>query len=231
MPVASAAVLIAAAPDSEAFWNATTYIIAQSPRLQESGVMGYCYIASSYHFQGSLAGGYAGMLNMYVTIDIPSLKCAGRMVTYCSPCPLQCLKHADGDSSCRPNGTLQQLGEVTHFLQEYIGSIPEVKLSVFPTQYASVYEFFEATKNTAPVGFNNAVGNRLLDSKALANVTALRAAINKATPPGTVANLNLVAGPGLWAAKPAGGSVSVTPSWRSAYVEYGGLLPLLRLET
>lgn len=64
MPVASASVLIAAAPDSEAFWNATTYIIAQSPRLQESGVMGYCYIAPSYPFNGRVVGGYLGALNM-----------------------------------------------------------------------------------------------------------------------------------------------------------------------
>jgi hypothetical protein len=64
MPVASAAVLIGAAPDSEEFWNATTYIISQSPRLQESGVMGYCYIASSYQYNGSLVGGYIGVLNM-----------------------------------------------------------------------------------------------------------------------------------------------------------------------
>jgi hypothetical protein len=138
-------------------------------------------------------------------------------------------ENADGQSSCRPNGTLQELGKATYFLEEYIKSISEVQLTVVPTQYASVYEFYEATKNTAPVGFNNAVGNRLLDGKALANVTALREAINKATPPGTLANLNLVAGPGLWAAKPAGGSVSVTPSWRSAYIEYGTFTPLLRL--
>lgn len=41
-----------------------------------------------------------------------------------------------------------------------------------------------------------------------------------ATPMGTLANLNLVAGPGLWAAQPAGGSDSVTPAWRKSYVEY-----------
>lgn len=136
-------------------------------------------------------------------------------------CGLETNRLADG--SCyrrRPNGTLLQLDEATEFLQEYIGSIPGVQLSIIPTQYSSVYEFYEAIKNTAPIGSNVAVGSRLLDGKALSNATALRAAMDQATPAGTVANLNLVAGPGLWAAEPAGGSVSVTPAWRSAYVEY-----------
>ena len=94
-------------------------------------------------------------------------------------------------------------------------------MSVIPTQYSSLYAWYEANKNVAPVGANNALGSRLLNHQALSNITALRAAMNKATPPGTIANLNLVAGPGLWAAKPAGGSDSVTPAWRDAYVEYG----------
>ena len=73
---------------------------------------------------------------------------------------------------------------------------------------------------TFPIGNNNAVGNRLLDAEALSDTTKLRKAIEAATPSGTLANLNLVAGPGLWAAKPAGGSDSVTPAWRKSYVEY-----------
>lgn len=71
------------------------------------------------------------------------------------------------------------------------------------------------------IGGNNAVGNRLLDKKALSNITALERAMKAATPSGTLANLNLVAGPGLWTAKPAGGSDAVTPAWRKTYVEYG----------
>lgn len=58
-------------------------------------------------------------------------------------------------------------------------------------------------------------------AKALSNITALRNAISRSTPPLSAANLNLVSGPGLWAAKPAGGSDSVTPAWRSTYIEYG----------
>jgi hypothetical protein len=120
-----------------------------------------------------------------------------------------------------PNGTTDELQESAAFLQEYIATIPGVTAHYKPTQYPSLYAWYEVNKNTMPIGSNEAVGNRLLDGKALSNVTALRMAMEKATPAGTLANLNLVAGPGLWAAKPAGGSDSVTPAWRKAYVEYG----------
>ena len=132
-----------------------------------------------------------------------------------------------------PNGTLAELQEATLFAQEYIGTIKGLTTSFHGTEYPSFLAYYEATKNTDPIGFNERVGNRLLDGKALSNLTALRKAIEVATPAGTIANLNLIAGPGLWKAKPAGGSDSVTPAWRKAYVEYGTfcILHLWRRET
>ncbi len=95
-----------------------------------------------------------------------------------------------------------------------------IQLSVAPKQFKNLYDWYKVYKNTIPIGSNDAVGNRLLDAKALSNVTELRKAIEVATPVGTLANLNLVAGPGLWHAKPAGGNNSVGPFWRRSYVEY-----------
>ena len=184
MPVASVSVSIAAEPDSVAFWNFTTFIVSQAPRLQESGIMGYSYLSPAYPYNGTILGGFLGSFLM-------------------------------------PNGTLSELEKAVAYMQEYISSIPGAKLTIVPVQYDSLYAWYQANKNEMPIGGNNAVGNRLLDGKALSNVTALRVAMKKATPSGTLANLNLVAGPGLWAAKPAGGSDSVTPAWRRAYVEYG----------
>lgn len=184
MPIASASVMIGAAPDSEAFWNFSTFIVSQSPRLQDSGVMGYSYLSPSTSYNGSMVGGYLGVFNM-------------------------------------PNGTVAEFDKATRFLQDYIGSIPGVQTSTFPIQYPSLYAWYQVNKNVATVGRNNAVGNRLLDSKALSNITALKATMRAATPAGTIANLNLIAGPGLWSAKPAGSSNSVTPAWRKAYMEYG----------
>jgi hypothetical protein len=120
-----------------------------------------------------------------------------------------------------PNGTVAELQQATTFLQEHFASTPGVQAMFVPIQYPNLYAWYLVNKNVAPIGNNLADGNRLLDGKALSNTTALRATMEKATPPGHIANLNLVAGPGLWAAKPAGGSDSVTPAWRKAYIEYG----------
>ena len=122
-----------------------------------------------------------------------------------------------------PNATVAELQEAIEPLQKAIAAIPGVTASYIPTQYPSLYSWYQVNKNRGAVGGNNAVGNRLLDAKALSNVTALRAAMQKATPPGTIATQNLVSGPGVRDAVPAGGSDSVLPAWRDAYIEYGGL--------
>ena len=62
MTFAVASVTIVGAPNSEAFWNATTYIVSQSPRLQESGVMGYCYLTPGLEINGTTVSGYTGLL-------------------------------------------------------------------------------------------------------------------------------------------------------------------------
>ena len=120
-----------------------------------------------------------------------------------------------------PNGTVEELQEATAFLRDAVAAIPGVEASYIPTQLPNLWSWYEAAKNEAAIGQNRAIGNRLLDAKALSNLTALRGAMQKATPSGTLANLNLVSGPGLRNAVPAGGSDSVTPAWREAYVEYG----------
>lgn len=122
-----------------------------------------------------------------------------------------------------PNETVEELQTATEALRDGISALPGVMAVYTPIQYPSLYAWYQDNKNKAPIGQNVAVGSRLLDAKALSNVTALRAAMQKATPSGMLANLNLVAGPGLRNAVPAGGSDSVTPAWRDAYVEYGEL--------
>ena len=191
MPIAALNVVVAAEPDSEAFWNFSAYIISQAPRLQDSGIMGYSYLSPAYPYNGSVLGGYIGQFLM-------------------------------------PNGTVAEAEEATGFLAEYISTIPGARLSLIPVQYDSIFAWYQVNKNTAPIGGNEAVGNRLLDAKALSNITALREAMTISTPQGGLANVNLVAGPGLWKAKAAGGGDSVTPAWRKAYLEYGGYPRSLR---
>lgn len=193
LPIASLSVtIVAAKPNSNAFWAAITYIVSQAPQLQEKGIMGYSYLSPAYPVDGAIAGGYIGQLLL-------------------------------------PGGSVSEAQEAINAIQKTLAGIPGVKSSFAATQLPSLYAWYETNKNTQPVGQNSAVGNRLLDAKALSNLTALRAAMERATPSGTLANLNLIAGPGLWVARPAGDNNSVTPAWRRAYVEYGMLFEYSRL--
>lgn len=64
MPVAVVDVTFGGAPGSEAFWNATTYVVSQSPRLQASGIMSYCYLSPGLELNGTSVGFYTGTLIM-----------------------------------------------------------------------------------------------------------------------------------------------------------------------
>ncbi|KAK3687030.1 hypothetical protein LTR37_019239 [Vermiconidia calcicola] len=92
-----------------------------------------------------------------------------------------------------PNGTVERLKEAVAFLEDYITTIPDVRTLFVPVQYLGLYAWYLVDKNVGPIGKSNAIGNRLLDRKALSNFTALRAAMKKATPSGSISNLTLVA--------------------------------------
>ena len=64
MPAAVLNVMVSAAPDSEAFWDAATFIVASAPRLQENSVMGYSFLTPGIKMNGTFIGGYAGSLMM-----------------------------------------------------------------------------------------------------------------------------------------------------------------------
>ena len=133
---------IAAAPDSEAYWQAVTSLVSAAPELQESNVMSYSYIAPAQQYNGTLVGGALGALIL-------------------------------------PNGTVEEIGAAAEFLRQKLADVPGTTVQFTPIQYASVYDWYESTKNAQPIGRDNAVGNRLLDAKALSNLTALEVAMRK----------------------------------------------------
>ena len=62
------------------------------------------------------------------------------------------------------------------------------------------------------------LGSRLLDEKALSlPLSSLAEGLSTAYPDFVLLG-NLVSGPGVWNAKPAGGLGSMTPAWRKAVV-------------
>ena len=91
------------------------------------------------------------------------------------------------------------------------------------TAYSRFYDWWGVNQAAVDQGTGTdiVVASRLLDGHALSDVSALSSTVGAAVPPGNLANLNLVGGKGVWEALPAGGSDSVSPAWRTAYVEWG----------
>lgn len=92
----------------------------------------------------------------------------------------------------------------------------------------SMYEWWSVQYPPGPVAtIDSALGSRLLDEKALSTpLTQLAGALSDAYP-GLLLLGNLVTGPGVWNAKPAGGLGSMTPAWRKAVVHMSMFEPLL----
>jgi hypothetical protein len=88
--------------------------------------------------------------------------------------------------------------------------------------WPSYYDWWKATITDIGVGLDYLVGNRLLDGEALSKPQdTLIQTLKDATPPGALININAIAGPGVWNAKPRGGNDSINLAWRKAYVEFG----------
>jgi hypothetical protein len=84
----------------------------------------------------------------------------------------------------------------------------------FPNFLAWYLDNFDNT----PVGTETLAGSRLLDAQALSgNSTATKLAYEKFSD-GGLSTAFMVSGKGVWNAKPRGGSNSVCPAWRKAYV-------------
>ncbi|KAK3336432.1 hypothetical protein B0T19DRAFT_38823 [Cercophora scortea] len=90
---------------------------------------------------------------------------------------------------------------------------------IFQTKtYPSFYGWFKENYDTSAAGVDKIGGSRLLDADALTRNLTLSAEVFKQFSEGSVGNVYLVAGKGVHDAVPRGGSNSVCPAWRSAYV-------------
>lgn len=97
---------------------------------------------------------------------------------------------------------------------------PSAVSGIIVNPYPSFKSWFDVWSDQSLTGFDQYVGSRLLDEKALttSNGTELSQAFKLVG-----GSAYLVAGKGVQNAKPRGGSTSVTPTWRKAVVHAGKL--------
>lgn len=96
--------------------------------------------------------------------------------------------------------------------------------------YPNFYSWWYPNRDTTAYGNDLMLGSRLLDGESLSRPADEIKQMLKATiPPRGSANVNMVAGKGVWAEN--GGSNAVNPAWRKAYLHFGKyLVPLLETE-
>jgi hypothetical protein len=178
--------------DGDAFWDVMTNMLSQFPSLNDQGISSYNNIAAN--------------------ITVPELNITTPINGFSGFFVLPLVS---------PSNTSDSFATVIRsFVSNTTGPYPlQVVSSLSFTTYPNFFDFYQVGNGPLNGGDDVMLGSRLLDGKALTrNLTALKEAIQLATPPGQVTQANLVGGKNVWNAKPRGGSDAVNPAWRKAYV-------------
>jgi FAD/FMN-containing dehydrogenase len=185
------------APNSEAFWNSTTFFHQQIASLVNDGLSGYYYQQPlSSGPNGTSYGSFSGTFLIV-------------------------------------NNTSQAATKAFAPIVEYINSTGPSKVSIqqFGLDFPTFYDFWSIFQDTSAVGYDSAMGSRLLSADTLSiPFNDLMETLKAATPAGddTQGGFggNLVSGPGVWNATPPGGGNSVNPAWRNGTIDHLGITVL-----
>ncbi|KAK5988880.1 putative FAD-linked oxidoreductase [Cladobotryum mycophilum] len=185
--------------DSEAFWDTTSLIHSDLPRLADGGFSGQYFIlpnsssAAGARVLGTQAAGLQfgpsrGIISWALNIMNQPATAANKLV---EPL-LQQLKNATWNTDISIETEVQEFQDFSSYADVFDG--PQV------------------------VGVDGLIGGRFLDRKALdGNRTALKEALKAAiNPAGGIILGEMVMGKGVWDAQPRGGDSAVSKAWRSA---------------
>jgi hypothetical protein len=192
MKVATVIVTAATAPNSTAFWDTNAYLMNQYPSLVDSGVFGYIFTGGA--ISGEVPGSPAA-LGVYL----------GEFIA--------------------PNMTSVEVEAILAPLMSHINATwpNQWYINATSRDYPDLYQWWQTSSSDIGVGGDFIIASRLVDNATLSQPqSVISQTLQEIIAPGEVANINLIAGPGLWHAVPAGGSDSIHPGWRKAYGELGG---------
>jgi hypothetical protein len=171
---------------SDAFWNTTTYLFQQIPRLVEAGVSGYLYALPAIAGGGPNGTSGAALYGGLAAVNKP----ASAITTALEPI----VAYAN---SAFPR---------------------DIAFQINTTDYASFFDWWFPNRDSSPAGVNAMIGSRLLNADVLSvPFGELKQTLKTASGPLGLNGI-MVAGKGVWDAKPCGGSDSVNPAWRNGTV-------------
>jgi hypothetical protein len=194
MPIIIATGLLAASPGTDAFWDVFAKVLSQCPAWDDQGIMNYGFVARNFSGQFGLTDAVDAYVAYFI---MPVL-------------------HPENTTDSFTAAINKVFDEAT------AGAPIEFQRAVFPQTYPDFWAWYNVNNGPLDAGYDQYLGSRLLDEKALThNLTALAEAFRAATPLGGVTSVYLVGGRGVINAKPRGGSNAVNSAWRKAYVHSG----------
>lgn len=193
MPFIVATGSIYTLPGTDIFWDVIAKILSQFPALDDQGIMAYSFIVR----ESSVLGTPTPVDAFVAGFLLPVL-------------------HPDNTTNSL-NATLNKM-----FAQAIAGTSFPFYYNVIPQTYDDFWAWYNVSNGPLDAGFDQYIGSRLLDGKALTqNLTALAQAFKAATPLNGTSMAYLVGGKGVMNAQPRGGSNAVGSAWRTAYVHTG----------
>jgi hypothetical protein len=185
-------VFLATIPGNNAYWDVITYILSRSPSLDEQGISCYSILAPSFS---------SAKYNITAPVN-------GYIGTFMLP-PLHPANSSDSLKSA-VNKIITEATAPYHF---------QFFSSVQTQTYPDFWAWYSVNNGPLGASHDQVLGSRLLDGKALtADVIALEETYQKFTPAGSITSVLLVGGKNVMNAQPRGGSNTVNPAWRKAYV-------------
>jgi hypothetical protein len=194
MPIITATGLLLTSPGTDAFWNVFAKVLSKYPAWDDQGIMNYGFVARNFSGQFGLTA----PVDAYVAYFIMPVL------------------HPENTTDSFTAAINKVFDEAT------AGAPIEFQRAVSPQTYPDFWAWYNVNNGPLDAGYDQYLGSRLLDEKALThNLTALAEAFRAATPLGGVTSVYLVGGHGVINAKPRGGSNAVNSAWRKAYVHSG----------
>jgi hypothetical protein len=191
-------------PGLGAVWDVVANVLSHYPALDAQGIMAYSLVVHDFSRpKKGIPIALDGVLGQWI---LPAL---------------------------HPENTSDSLDAAINavFREATAGYFPGQFIRILTTHtWPDFWAYYNVSNGPRDAGFDQYLGSRLLDGKALTqNLTALKQAFKATTPSGSSTGAFLVGGHGVQNAKPRGGSNAVNPAWRRAYIHSGTYSGLVRV--